>query len=401
MELFQKIQLLAELIRCGDEVYTWCYQADGKLLYSNCPEKEFLDEAFELFGCKQQMLEYAQNHSKPVTLGTAMGMEWAVAFETLDDAMQRCWVIGPVFYREVSIQSIERGVKYYKAQKLSVAWTMQLYDALKRLPVLQNMVFYRYLLMLHYCVTGERLELSELNSEALFAKAEESLAEERRDRHKVWMAEQALLQMVRTGDLNYSQALSTSFGISAGVPVESEDVLRQSKTSLIVFTSIVCRAAIEGGLSPEEAYTLGDRYIQTVESAKTLSDVEPLARTMYDDFVHRVHCCRTNPKLSRQIQQCVDYIEMHLEQKICAAELAELVGYTEYYLTRKFKEETGLSLNNYTRFAKIERAKVLLKNTEQSVQEIATQLGFGTRNYFSQIFRQVTGQTPVQYRENG
>lgn len=56
MELFQKIQLLAELIRCGDEVYTWCYQADGKLLYSNCPEKDFLDEAFELFGCKQKML---------------------------------------------------------------------------------------------------------------------------------------------------------------------------------------------------------------------------------------------------------------------------------------------------------------------------------------------------------
>lgn len=401
MELFQKIQLLAQLIRCGDEVYAWCYRADGTLLHSNCPEEAFLDEAFERFGCKQQMLDYAQDHSKPVTLGTAMGIEWAAAFEMQDGVLQHCWVIGPVFYRETSLQSVERGVKYYKEKNLSVAWTMQLYKVLKTLPVLQHTVFHRYLLMLHYCVTEEQLELSELNSEAVLAKTDERMPEMQRDRHKVWMAEQALLQMVRTGDLNYSQALSNSFGISAGVPVESDDALRQSKTSLIVFSSIVCRAAIEGGLSPEEAYALGDRYIQTVESAKTLSELDPLATIMYDDFVHRVHRCRTNPNLSRQIQQCVDYIEMHLEQKISAAEMAELIGYTEYYLTRKFKEETGLSLTNYTRFAKIERAKVLLKSSDRTVQEIAVQLGFGTRNYFSHVFRQVTGQTPVQYRENG
>ena len=46
-------------------------------------------------------------------------------------------------------------------------------------------------------------------------------------------------------------------GISAGVPVRSDDALRQSKTSIIVFTSLVCRAAIEGGLSPEEATRWG------------------------------------------------------------------------------------------------------------------------------------------------
>lgn len=208
------------------------------------------------------------------------------------------------------------------------------------------------------------------------------------------------LQMVRTGDLNYSQALSASMGISAGIPVESEDALRQSKTSIIVFTSIVCRAAIEGGLSPEEAYSLGDSYIQSAESAHTISELDVLPRMMYDDFIHRVHKCRTNPKLSRQIQQCVDYIEMNLNQKILAADLAKQVGYTEYYLTRKFKDETGLSVANYAKFAKIERAKVLLKSTDQTVQEIAEHLGFGTRNYFSRVFQEVTGKTPVEFRES-
>ena len=213
------------------------------------------------------------------------------------------------------------------------------------------------------------------------------------------MAEQGLLQMVRTGDLNYQQALSASMGISAGVPVRSDDALRQSKTSIIVFTSLVCRAAIEGGLSPEEAYALGDNYIQTAESARTLDELNPLSHMMYDDFIRRVHKCRTNPKLSQQVQKCVDYIEMHLDEKIRAADLAALVGYTEYYLTHKFKEETGLSVTDYAKFAKIERAKVLLKSTDQSIQDIAAALSFSTRNYFSRVFQDVTGQTPMEYRE--
>ena len=153
------------------------------------------------------------------------------------------------------------------------------------------------------------------------------------------------------------------------------------------------------GLSPEEAYALGDSYIQSAENAKTLDDLAPLGLMMYDDFVRRVHKCRTNPNLSQQVQKCVDYIEMNLDKKIRAADIAALVGYTEYYLTHKFKEETGLSVTDYIKFAKIERAKVLLKSTDQTVQDIAAALSFSTRNYFSRIFQEVTGQTPMEYRE--
>ena len=315
MDAFQNMTLFSEMIRCGGDIYTWCYDADGKLLKSNCPDAGFLSGVFDLFGCRKKMLDYGRQHATPVTLGTALGMTWAAAFEKDGDTLKRAWVIGPVFYRDVSMRGIEHGLQYYSRLEVSVAWTMQLYEALKN------------------------------------------------------------------------------------VPVRSDDVLRQSKTSIIVFTSLVCRAAIEGGLSPEESYALGDNYIQSAENAKTMDDLDPLALIMYDDFVRRVHKCRTNPNLSQQVQKCVDYIEMHLEEKICAADLAAQVGYTEYYLTHKFKEETGLSVTDYIKFAKIERAKVLLKSTGQTVQDIAAALSFSTRNYFSRVFQEVTGQTPMEYRE--
>ena len=398
MNVLQNMMLFSELVQCGGNVYTWCYDAQGKLLRSNCPDEAFLSSAFELFGCKQRMLEHGNRDDVPVTLGTALGLLWGTAFEKEEGKLKRVWVIGPVFYQDVSLRGIEQGLQYYNRLETSVAWTMQLYEALKTVPVLQCTVLHRYALMMHYCLTGNHLTISDINSEDL-TQVRNAVQQPAHDRHKVWMAEQGLLQMVRTGDLNYKQALSASMGISTGVPVRSDDALRQSKTSIIVFTSLVCRAAIEGGLSPEEAYALGDSYIQSAENAKTLDDLEPLGLMMYDDFVRRVHKCRTNPYLSQQVQKCVDYIEMNLDKKIRAADMAALVGYTEYYLTHKFKEETGLSVTDYIKFVKIERAKVLLKSTDQTVQDIATALSFSTRNYFSRIFQEVTGQTPMEYRE--
>lgn len=397
MEVFQSMALLAELVQCGGPIFTWCYDEKGNLLRSNCPDEAFLSGIFDLFGCKQQMMEYGAAHDTPITLGTALGILWAVAFEKENGKLKRAWVMGPVFYQDVSMRGIEQGLHYYSHLETSVSWTMHLQQVLTKVPVLQNTILHRYTLMMHYCLTGIHLEISDINSETP-PKVYDPTYTPAHDRHKVWMAEQGLLQMVRTGDLNYKQALSNSMTLSAGVPVHSDDALRQSKISVIVFTSLVCRAAIEGGLSPEEAYALGDSYIQTAESAKTLDDLNPLSLVMYDDFIRRVHKCRTNPKLSRPVQQCVDYIEMHLDQKIRAADLAAVVGYTEYYLTHKFKAETGLCINDYIKFAKIERAKVLLKSTDQTVQEIAAALCFSTRNYFSRIFQEVTGQTPMEYR---
>ena len=77
----------------------------------------------------------------------------------------------------------------------------------------------------------------------------------------------------------------------------------------------------------------------------------------------------------------------------------DMVGYTEYYLTEKFKNETGLSVSDYVRNAKINRAKMLLQSTDLSVSEIAERLAFNTANYLIRVFRELEGCTPAAYRE--
>lgn len=139
--------------------------------------------------------------------------------------------------------------------------------------------------------------------------------------------------------------------------------------------------------------------MQSAENALIYDELRSISTLMYDDFIRRVHKARQNPKLSSPIAKCRDYIEMHPGEKIRAKDLAKLAGYTEYYLTRRFKEETGMSVSDYVQQSKIERAKVLLNSTALSIQEISEQLCFGSRNYFSRVFCEAEGCTPTQYRK--
>lgn len=397
MDIGKNMELFQELIRCGNDLYTWCYDAQGQLLHSNCPDESLLASAFSFLGCLKRAMELSATVDTPIYLGTAFGLVWGAAFEKEDSKLRRIHVIGPAYFTNVSFADLTEGFNRYSHLEYSLAWKHQLMERFDKIPVVQNTVFSRYLLMLHYCLTGQRLHASDIHMQSF--SIQPIAAGGRRDRHKVWLAEKAMLQMVRNGDLDYRNALSTSMLLSSGVPVHGKDPLRQAKTSTVVFTSLVSRAAIEGGLSPEEAYALGDSYIQSTENAATYDEVSAIPLLMYEDFIQRVRKCRINPKLSAPIQTCCNYIEMHTDQKIRAKDLAELVGYTEYYLTHKFRQETGFCVNDYVKNVKVERAKLLLSSTRMSIQEISEALAFGTRNYFTRVFAEITGYTPVEFRE--
>ena len=398
MDIHEKVSLLQELVACCDAISTWCYDAKGELLFSNCTDETVLNTAFSAFGCRSILMEHANILNNPFLLGTSLGLVWGAAFEREDGVLRRFWLLGPVFYATTTKGQIELGYDLYRGLELSVAWKEQFMQAASRLPVVTSELLGRYLLMLHYCLTGQTLHYSDIVMPTELLRPAKPAEPTKRDRYQVYAAERALLDMVRNGDLNYAEAFSNSSLLSSGVPVSGPDPLRQVKSSITVFTSLVCRAAIEGGLSPEEAYSLGDAYIQRAENARSQQELLNLPATMYDDFIHRVHRCRTNPRYSPMVQKCVDYIDLHLEQKIQAADLAAQLGYDDYYITRRFKRETGYSLTNYIKFAKIERAKVLLQSTRLTVQQIADGLGFTTRSYFIQCFKAVTGRTPTAWR---
>jgi AraC family transcriptional regulator len=92
------------------------------------------------------------------------------------------------------------------------------------------------------------------------------------------------------------------------------------------------------------------------------------------------------------------YIEEHLAERISLAALAKLVRLSSYYFCRAFKQSFGVPPHRYHINRRIERAKALLANPEESVTEIGLALGFSETSSFSAAFRHTTGITPTQYR---
>ena len=80
---------------------------------------------------------------------------------------------------------------------------------------------------------------------------------------------------------------------------------------------------------------------------------------------------------------------------------AESLGYSDYYFTRKFKQETGISIKEYVLQQKMELAKHLLIDTSLSIAAISDQLNICSQSYFGDLFRKHVGTSPLEFREKG
>lgn len=79
--------------------------------------------------------------------------------------------------------------------------------------------------------------------------------------------------------------------------------------------------------------------------------------------------------------------------------LAKEVLYSYPHTYRKIKEETGLTPSVYIRQRRLERASSLLAETELSISEISSRVGFTTQNYFSTCFALYYGYPPSRFRK--
>lgn len=100
----------------------------------------------------------------------------------------------------------------------------------------------------------------------------------------------------------------------------------------------------------------------------------------------------------RQLLKVLDYIDAHLGDDITLADLAALVDISQFHFGRLFKQSLGQSPYQYLMLQRVERAKTLLKKSDQSIGAIALECGFNSHSQFGRKFRQITGMTPKVYR---
>lgn len=397
----ERIRLYLELIACSQPLYYLRYDAKGNLLESTCPAEKMLDDVFRAVGALDRAL--AEESGLPAILGSSSLLLWIAAREPDGEGSFTLHVLGPFFANEVRTEGVHWFVRQAHFSD-SAPWNQALAETLLALPAVSVQFYGQYAVMLHYLLTGQRIQLGEIQyslegSEAVPADFSNLKARTGpKDRKDVYRLERALLNAVREGDLEGASAMSFA-GQTARVRQYTNDPLRNIQIACTTFVTLCSRAAIEGGLSTTMSYSLGDAYIKSIFLAKSGAEVQDIKDQMYRDFITRVHNCRHNPEYSKMVQSCCDYIELHLNEPLHIETLAGRLGYAKYYLSARFKKETGVSVGDYIKFARIERAKMLLATTDKNIAEIAELTGFASRSFFSNTFKRCLGVTPAAYRQ--
>jgi AraC-like DNA-binding protein/ligand-binding sensor protein len=98
------------------------------------------------------------------------------------------------------------------------------------------------------------------------------------------------------------------------------------------------------------------------------------------------------------ITQARSYIRDHSAEAMSLVIVAKIVNMSASYFSEKFKAATGINFVDYVARARIEKARILLRNPKLRIGEIAYEVGFRSLSQFNRAFRRVTGKAPREYR---
>lgn len=176
------------------------------------------------------------------------------------------------------------------------------------------------------------------------------------------------------------------------------DPLRALKNLYLTFNTILRIAVERAGVPPISIHQLSDNMAIYIERMQSIEMVQEVSDRLIDEYAALVQRM-TTVGYSRHIQNAIHYLEAHLEEKIHLQDVADYVHISASHLSRQFRKETGLSMTAFINKRRVDRAKALLSENQESVTAIALSCGFENLNYFSKIFREQTGMTPLNYQK--
>lgn len=115
-------------------------------------------------------------------------------------------------------------------------------------------------------------------------------------------------------------------------------------------------------------------------------------------FLNKYSIENTTPAIG-VISRAVEYINANIEKNITIDKICSQIHMSKYHFCRQFKKATGTTVMNYILKTRIVMAKNILSNENISITEISNRCGFSSVSYFSRVFKEETGVSPLNYKK--
>lgn len=106
-----------------------------------------------------------------------------------------------------------------------------------------------------------------------------------------------------------------------------------------------------------------------------------------------------NGKNAKPIRLAKQYVEEHYREKILLEDVAKVVDLNPVYFSVIFKEKTGMNFSAYLIYIRMEKAKKMLRSSNETIAAIGDAVGYSDQKYFSQLFKKSVGIKPTIYRK--
>lgn len=291
------------------------------------------------------------------------------------------------------------------APALKIAQKHKIQAASYRLPYCELKTFLEAMKLLLYEETGEKVCLSELYTKQQPEPEQQKFFKKKRwmekggHLHNPYQHEQKKLGSIRAGNLKLLEECQDEVW-PGEIGQLADNPLRQEKNLSIVVMSIACRAAIDGGVAPQKAFSMSDVFISNIERMTQVLPIQAAVVEYEREFARAVEQVKHDSEHNRYVERAKEYVAEHIDESIRVIQIGEALGINENYLTGLFHKYEGITLQHYIRKEKVRQAKELLLYSSYSCSEIAALLCFSTQSHFSSAFKREVGMTPAKYRES-
>ncbi len=214
--------------------------------------------------------------------------------------------------------------------------------------------------------------------------------------HHTYEEERRVWNAVREGQTK--EAMDFSMALDGKIGIMSKTELFQWKKTATVTIALCTRAAIEGGISPIEAYQISDFYNQKCDECKNVSELLSCRNLAIHDLTDLVRRKKEESKKAGYVELCCDYIAKHYCETIRLEYIAKNLGISSGYLSRIFSRETGMRMQDYIIKERVEHAANMLKFSDLPISEIGNYVNFPSQSYFGKMFKKYKNMTPAKYR---
>lgn len=184
--------------------------------------------------------------------------------------------------------------------------------------------------------------------------------------------------------------LNVEFGFTEGVRVGPS--IRQIATEEQEVTTLMSRPFPYLVLSdPEEVYYALKSLVLELDQRKEQPGA--MAEMLFMQLLVRIARLREEAERSNTqqtdmyIKRCIEFLHLNYDREIVVKDMAAAVNLHPGYLHRIFKKHTGLTLTAYLTMLRMDKARMLLQQTDIPIQEIADYVGVASRQYFHMLFK--------------